>query len=389
MSMNISRVLRIVLLFIPMLLAGACSNPDRGYIAYVGTYTGHGSDGIYAYRFDPIEGTLSALGLVAKTENPSFITIDPGGRFLYAVNEIDSFANKSSGAVSVFAINSASGKLDLLQQIPSLGANPAHLSLDKSAGYLMVANYTGGNVAVFPRNNDGTLGSETAFVQDVGSGPNIERQEGPHAHFIGVTPDNQFALVADLGVDKVLLYRFDQHTGSLKASDPPSVSLNPGDGPRHIAFAPSGNFMYVVNELTSTVTLFSFGAANGNSQPLETVTTLPKTFSGLNTTAEILTDTKGKYLYVSNRGDNSIVVYSIEDDARLTPLEWIPTGGMGPRYIGIDPTGRWLFAANQNSNNIKLFRIDQASGRLTATDRSVELNAPVCIKFLPLELNSR
>jgi 6-phosphogluconolactonase len=382
------RTLGLMLLLAPILFASACSTPDEQYIVYVGTYTGHGSDGIYAYRFDPVKGDMSSIGLVARTENPSFFTIDPDGRFLYAVNEIDTFQHASSGAISVFAIHRESGKLDLLQQIPSLGAGPAHLSLDRSGRHLLVANYGGGNVSVFPKKEDGTLGPQTSFIQDTGSGPNTQRQAGPHAHFIGVAPDNRYAMVADLGIDKVLVYQFDAIKGSLKPSDMGSVALNPGDGPRHIAFAPSGKFIYVVNELTSTVTTFSFEPETGKMLPLKTLSTLPEDFSGSNTTAEILIDAKGQYLYVSNRGDDSIVVFNIDSDGKLIPVEWISTGGKGPRHFEIDPTGQWLFVANQNSNSIKLFRVDQASGRLIQTEKAFNLVSPVCIGFVSMEIDS-
>lgn len=364
-----------------ILFVGACSRPTQ-QIVYVGTYTGHGSDGIYAYRFNPANGDISSIGLVAKTENPTFITIDPDGRFLYAVNEVDSFQYEASGAVSVFAIDRESGKLNLLQQIPSLGAGPAHLSLDKSARYLLVANYNGGSAAVFPRKSDGTLGTHTAFIQDAGSGPNTGRQLGPHAHFIGVNQSNKFAMVADLGIDQVLVYRFDPDHGSLTLSNPGSVASNPGDGPRHIAFAPSGNLVYVVNELSSTVGAFSFDGETGKIQLLETVSTLPNNASGSNTAAEIRIDSKGQHLYVSNRGDDSMAVFSINSDGKLIPMEWIPTGGKGPRHFEIDLTGQWLFVANQNSNNVRLFRIDPHNGRLMQTLQSFDLVSPVCIRFL-------
>ncbi len=386
--MNRHRTLGLILSFTPMLFIGACSSPDLECLVYIGTYTGHGSDGIYAYRFNAVKGDVSSIGLVAKTENPTFMTIDQDGRFLYAVNEVDSFRNASSGAVSVFVIDRESGKLDLLQQVPSLGAGPAHLSLDKSGRYLLVANYNGGNVAAFPVKKDGTLGSYTAFIQDVGSGPDASRQAGPHAHFIGVVRNNRFAMVADLGIDKVLIYRFDSINGSLTKSDVGSIALNPGDGPRHIAFAPSGNLVYVVNELTSTVSTFSFEGETGKMQLLETVSTLPDNASGSNTTAEIRIDATGRYLYVSNRGDDSIVVFSIKPDGKLIPMEWVPTEGKGPRHFEIDPTGQWLFVANQNSNSMKLFRIDQTNGRLIQTNQLIEQVSPVCVQFLSLQQNS-
>jgi 6-phosphogluconolactonase len=369
-----------------VLLVMAVGSSASEYLAYVGTYTGKGSEGIYAYRFDPATGAIQSIGLAAATDNPSFLAVDPKGRFLYAVNELEAFRDEPTGAVSVFAIERASGKLTLLQQVPSLGGSPAHLSLDATGRYLMVANYGGGNVAVFPIGSDGRLGRHSAFVQNAGSSVNLERQAGPHAHFIQITNDNRFAVVADLGLDKLLMHRFDAATGSLTTASSESVAVDPGAGPRHAAFAPSGKFVYVVNELASTVTVFAYEPGSGALQRLQTVPTLPAGFSGNNTGAEIAVDAKGSYLYVSNRGDDSIAVFSIHpDDGSLTLLEWVPSGGKAPRHFVIDPTGDWLFAANQGSDSISLFRVDQKSGRLTPTGRSLDVISPVCVQIVAFE----
>ncbi len=361
----------------------ACSTPDQSHLVYVGTYTGHGSEGIYAYRFDPEKGELKPIGLVAKTDNPSFLAVDQNGHFLYAVNEIDSFAHKASGAVSVFSIQAGSGKLDWLQQVASRGASPAHLSLDESGRYLMVANYFGGNAAVFSVGSDGKLGPHTAFIQDAGSGLDPDRQSGPHAHFIQTSPGNHFVLIADLGIDQILVHRFDQQTGSLSAPDSGVVKLPPGSGPRHLAFTASGNFCYVLNELTSTVTLFAFEPESGHMQLRETISSLPPDFTGTNTTAEIVIDSKDRYLYLSNRGANSIGVFGIHPvNGRLTPVQWISTDGDSPRHFEIDPTGKWLLAANQRSNNLVLFRIDPNNGQLVRTSEVIGIDSPVCVRFL-------
>lgn len=365
----------------PILMFHACARETLNLV-YVGTYTGHGSDGIYAFRFNPKNGELRKIGLAAKTDNPSFISIDRDGKFLYAVNELDSFENKPTGAVSVFAINRETGALELLQQISSLGAAPAHLSLDKKCHYLMVANYNGGNVTVFPIERDGKLGPHSEFIQNTGSGINPDRQSGPHAHFIQVTNDNRFIMVADLGIDQVLVFRFDVNTGSLIPANPGFVKLNPGSGPRHLAFTPSGKYVYVLNELTSTITAFSYESETGVMQAMQTLSALPKNFSGKNTAAEIVADAKGKFLYVSNRGENSIGLFSINpNNGKLTPVEWIPSGGRIPRNIVIDPTGNWLFAANQDSDNIVIFRIDQITGKLFQTSQTSGIGSPVCIRF--------
>jgi 6-phosphogluconolactonase len=355
-------------------------------LVYVGAYTGKGSEGIYAYRFDPATGETCSVGLVAATDNPSFLAVDPNGRFLYAVNELDTFRKEPTGAVSVFAIDRQSGQLKLLQQVSSLGGGPAHVSLDRSARYLMVANYNGGSVAVFPIHNDGWLGQHSAFVQNAGSSVNPERQAGPHAHFIQVTSDNRFAITADLGLDKLLVYRFDANSGFLTPGTFRFAAVDPGAGPRHFAFAPSGKFVYVVNELASTVTVFAYKPGAGTLHRIQTIPTVPENLTGKNTAAEIVVDAKGRFLYVSNRGNDSIAVFSIDpDNGYLKSLEWVPSGGKTPRNFAIDPTGQWLFAANQDSNNINLLRIDQRSGRLTPADRSLTVVSPVCMYFVAFQ----
>jgi 6-phosphogluconolactonase len=371
----------LICLLTVLLITAVGANPAE-YLAYVGTYTGKGSEGIYAYRLDPATGATQAIGLVAATDNPSFLAVDPESRFLYTVNELDEFRGEPTGAVSVFAIERDPGKLRRLQQVPSLGGSPAHVSLDATARHLLVANYGGGSMAVFPIGDDGRLGPHSAFVQNAGSSVNPERQAGPHAHFIGVTPDNQIAITADLGLDKLLVHRFDAARGSLTAADPPFVATDPGAGPRHVAFAPSGEFVYVVNELASTVTVLAQESRSGLLRRVQTVPTLPPDFAGTNTGAEIAVNDDGRILYVSNRGHDSIAVFSIHpDDGSLKPLQWVPSGGRSPRHFAVDPTGRWLLAANQGSNSVSLLRIDPATGRLTPTDRSLAVVSPVCIQF--------
>ena len=372
-----------VLWLVSALLITAVGAYPAEYLAYVGTYTGKGSDGIYAFRFDPAAGEMRSVGLAAATDNPSFLAADPKGRFLYAVNELEAFGGEPTGAVSVFAIERASGTLTLLQQVPSLGGSPAHLSLDGSARHLLVANYGGGNVAVFPIGDDGRLGPHSAFVQNVGSSVNAERQAGPHAHFIEVTNDNRLAITADLGLDKLLLHRFDATKGSLTPADPAFVAMDPGAGPRHVAFAPTGKYVYVVNELSSTVTVCAYESGSGALRKVQTVPTLPANFAGSNTAAEIAVDATGSFLYASNRGHDSIAVFGIHPgDGSLKPLEWVPSGGKAPRHFAIDPTGQWLLAANQGSDTISLLRVDPNSGRLTATGRSLTVVSPVCVQIV-------
>ena len=379
------RIVTLICLLSFVLIATGGEALDHGYLVYVGTYTGQGSEGIYVFRFNPATGEFGPASLAAATDNPSFLEVDPNGRFLYAVNEIDTFGQELTGAVSAFAIDRGTGSLRPLQQVSSLGRGPAHLSIDKSGRYLMVANYNSGNVAVLPIATDGRLGLRTAFVQDVGSSVDPVRQAGPHAHFIQVTNDNRFALAADLGLDQLLVYRFDATTGSLTPGSPNFVSVDPGAGPRHVAFAPSGDYLYLVNEMASTVTVFAYNPGPGTLLRKQTISTLPEQFNDSNTAAEIAVDAKGRFLYVSNRGDDSIVVFRIDpDNGNVSLLERVSSGGRTPRHFAIDPTGTWLIAANQDSHDISLFRIDQDSGRLMKTARSLQIDSPVCVRIVAL-----
>ena len=329
---------------------------------------------------------LTPLGVVAETVNPSFVAVHPNRRFLYAVNEVTNYKSQSSGAISAFAIDRATGKLTLLNEVPSRGADPCYVTLDKTGKYVLVANYTGGNVAVFPVLDDGRLGDASAFVQHSGHGPDPERQEGPHAHSIDLSPDNHYALVDDLGLDELLVYHFDSAKGSLTPNDPKFAKLKDGAGPRHFAFHPNGKFAYVISELQSTVTVFTYDAAKGVLQSLQTISTLPKEFSGHNDDAEVQVHPSGRFLYASNRGHDSIAVFAIDEHkGTLTVVQDVPTQGKTPRNFEIDPTGSLLFAANQESNSIVVFRIDAKSGKLTPTGQVLDVPAPVCVKFLAIE----
>jgi 6-phosphogluconolactonase len=378
------------LLFVTFCLSFAAASPapSTKYFVYVGTYTEGGSEskGIYGYRFDSGTGKLTSIGLAAETVNPSFLAVDPRHRFLYAVNEIGDYNGQKSGAVSAFAIDQATGKLNLLNQIASRGADPCYISVDKSGKYVLVANYTSGSVAVFPILDDGRLGEASAFVQHSGHGPNPKRQEGPHAHSIDLSPDNRFAIVDDLGLDESLIYKFDGSKGTLTANDPSFVKEDAGAGPRHFALHPHGKFAYVINEMGSTVTAFSFDGTQGVLHPLQTVSTLPKGFKGTNNAAEIEVDPKGKFLYASNRGDDSIAVFAINaEKGTLTAIERVSTKGSSPRNFEIAPRGHLLFAADEKSDEIVAFSIDRQTGRLTPTGKVLELAQPVCVKFVPIE----
>jgi len=356
------------------------------YLVYVGTYTENKSKGIYAYRFDADTGQLSSLGLAAESVNPSFLASDPSRRFLFAVNEISKYEGRSSGGVSAFAIDRGTGKLTFLNEVPSRGAGPCHVAVDKTGKYVLVANYEGGSLAVFPILKDGRLGESTAFVRHHGASIDPQRQEGPHAHSVYLSPDNRFALCADLGLDEVLVYRFDAEKGTLAPNNPAFAKVNPGAGPRHFAFHPNGKFGYAIDEMQSTVTAFSYEPSSGTLRVLQTVTTLPKDFQGENSTAEVFVHPSGKFLYGSNRGHDSIAMFTINGrKGTLTPNGYALTLGKTPRNFALDPTGSFLFAANQDSDSVVEFRIDLNTGRLAPTGQVLEVPSPVCVTFVPIE----
>ena len=283
--------------------------------------------------------------------------------------------------MTAFAIG-ADGKLTPLNQQPSRGSAPCHLVVDRAGKTLLLANYGGGSVAAFPIGPDGRLGESTAFVQHSGSSTNPQRQKEPHAHSINLDAANRFAVAADLGLDKVLVYRFDAAKGTLSPNEPPSTSVKAGSGPRHFAFHPNGRNAYVINEIASTVTAFQYDAAQGVLKEVQTLSTLPKGYTGDTSTAEVQVHPSGKFLYGSNRGHDSIAVFAIEANGTLRYIENTPTGGSTPRNFGISPDGKYLLAANQKSDNVVVFRIDPKSGRLTSTGNTLEVPSPVCVKFL-------
>jgi len=380
-----SRILVFSLLLVPIIFSVAGGSTDkpaanRKHLVFVGTYTTKTeSKGIYAYEFDADTGRLTPKGVAAETPDPSWVAVHPGGKYLYAANE----AGKAS-TVSAFAVDVKSGKLTLLNQMPSLGEDPCYLSFDKTGKYVLVANYSSGTIAVFPILADGRLGEHTAMVKDAGAtGPNKKHQEGPHAHWIETSPDNRFVLVADLGLDEVLVYKLDATSGTLTPNEPAFARLKAGSGPRHAVFYPNGKFVFAVSELSSTATSFAYDVKKGTLKETGTASTLPPGFSGRNDVAETAVHPNGKFLYVSNRGNDSIAILSIDPGNRtLAPAGGIPTGGKEPRHFAIDPSGKYLLAENQFSNNIVVFKINPATGGLTPTGQVVEVPSPVDIAFL-------
>jgi 6-phosphogluconolactonase len=370
------------------LRTGAASPAKHKYLMYVGTYTEEGSKskGIYVYRFDAQSAEITPVGLAAETINPSFLAVHPNHRFLYAVNEVGNYKGQKSGAVSAFTIDHATGKLTLLNQVATKGADPCYITVDKSGKNVLVANYTGGSVVVFPVLEDGRLGEASAFVQHTGRGTNPERQEGPHAHSVDLSTDNRFAIVDDLGLDEMLVYKFDSSKGSLASNEPPFAKADPGAGPRHFAFHPNGKFAYVINEMGSSVSAFAYHGSAGSFRPLQTISTLPKGFAAHNDDAEIEVDASGKFLYASNRGHDSIAVFAIDaDKGTLTLVQDVPTKGQTPRNFAIAPGGKILFAANEKSDNIVIFGVDPHSGRLTPTGKVLDVVEPVCVTFVPAD----
>ena len=378
-----------VLLCLPLVASSqppAQKATQKTYWVYLGTYTGPKSKGIYSYRFNESTGRAASPAVAADTANPSFLAVSPDQRFLFAVNEESDYGGGKSGAVSSFAINHKTGKLTFLNQVSSRGPGPCYVSLDKTGHFVLVANYDGGSVAVFPVLHDGRLGQTSAFVQHSGHGVNPKRQEGPHAHCIETDHGDRYAIAADLGLDRLLVYHFDSRSGALTPNQPPFAEVKPGSGPRHFAFDPTGRFLYLVDEMGSTIYSFSYDSSQGVLRPLQNISSLPKSFQGENDAAEIAVHPTGKFLYASNRGHDSIAVFAIDPVKHtLTPVEDVPTQGKFPRSFGLTPDGAYMFVANQKSDNVVIFRIDQETGRLTPTGQSLKVTSPVCVKFVSAE----
>jgi 6-phosphogluconolactonase len=364
---------------------GCASDKGGSMRVYFGTYTGGDSKGIYVSDLNLADGHLSEPRLAAGTVSPSFLAIHPKGELLYAVSEIEDFEGKKTGGVGGFAIDPKTGLLTALNKQPSRGGGPCHLVVDATGRNVLVANYGGGSVASLPIDENGRLGEATGFAQHQGSSVNERRQSAPHAHSINVDPNNRFAFAADLGLDKVLVYRFDAAKGSLEPNDPPAAEVAPGSGPRHFAFHPSGKFAYVINEIFLTVTAFAYDDDKGTLTELQTISTLPDGVerTDKDSTAEVQVHPSGKFLYGSNRGHNSLAIFSIDEKTgRLTHVGNQSTGGKTPRNFGIDPTGKYVLAANQASDTVVVFRVDMKTGKLEPTGQKLAVPAPVCVKFL-------
>jgi 6-phosphogluconolactonase len=381
-----SRLLAVLLAVSAALAASPAPGTSGASFVYFGTYTGPktGSRGIYVASFDAGTGRVGEPRLAAESENPSFLALHPTRPLLYAVNEVGTFEGEDAGSVSAFAVDPASGDLRPLGRQSSKGGSPCHLAVDRSGRHVLVANYGGGSVASLPLRPDGGLGPASSFVQHQGAGGDPRRQKGPHAHMVATDPANTVALVADLGLDKVLLYRFDPRVGHLSPSDPPDARLAPASGPRHFAFSPDGRDLYVFNEITVTVTAFRY--QDGRLTEYQTISSLPAGVQpgAPDSAAEILVHPSGRFVYASNRGPDTLTVFARDPaTGRLTRVEDVPSGGKSPRSFGIDPSGRWLVAVHQRSESgqVVVFRIDPATGRLSPTGQTVDIGAPVSVAF--------
>jgi 6-phosphogluconolactonase len=352
-------------------------------LVYIGTYTTKGAKGIYLCELNMKTGDLSLKGPVATTPNPTFLALAPNHKYLYAANEVDNFQGKKAGYVSAWAIQPKTGALTLINESSTIGDGPCHVSIDNKGKYVYAANYGAGSLSAMPVEKNGGVGAAT-FVQHEGTSVDPKRQEGPHAHSIYVDAADHFAYSCDLGLDKVFVYKLDGPAGTLTPNDPPYATVLPGSGPRHIAFDPHGKFAYVINEMKSTVTAMKWDPKAGTMQEIETVSTVPSDNTVENSTAEVFIHPNGKFLYGSNRGHNSIAIFSVDQaTGKVKLIGNQSTQGKTPRSFNLDPTGEFLLAANQDTDTVFVYRVNPTTGILTSTGHSVHISMPVCIVYMP------
>jgi 6-phosphogluconolactonase len=363
--------------------ASAASLAQR-YWLYVGTYTSGKSKGIYLYEWST-DGKLQSRGLAAESTNPSFLAIHPSSKYLYAVGEVGQLDGKRTGGVRAFALDPATGKLTFLNQQPSGGAGPCHLIVDRVGKHVLVANYSGGTAAVLPIEDKGQLREASCVVQHQGKSVNPKRQEAPHPHSVNLDPSGRFAFVADLGLDRVYVYQYDAEHGQLRPHNPPYASVAPGAGPRHFAFHPSGKFAYVINELANTVTAFSWDSHRGVLTEIQTISTLPKDYTGTSYTAEILVHPNGEWLFGSNRGHDSLAVFHVDTSSgKLDLVGHASKGIRWPRNFNIDPSGQFVLVASERGDNIVVFELNSKTGALSPVAIEEGVPTPVCLKFVPV-----
>lgn len=353
-------------------------------LVYIGTYTTKGSKGIYLCELNMRTGDLTLKEPVATTPNPTFLALAPNHKVLYAANEIDNFQGAKAGAISAWAIQPKTGALKLINESSTKGDGPCHVSVDPKGRYVYAANYGGGSLSAMPVEKNGGVGPASAFVQHEGTSVDPARQEGPHAHSIYIDAADHFAYACDLGLDKVYVYKLDSPAGALTPNDPPFAMVPPGSGPRHLAFHPGGKFAYVINEMKSTVTAMKWDPKAGSLQEIETVSTVPADNTVSNSTAEVFMHPNGKFLYGSNRGHNSIAIFSVDQTTgKVKLIANQSTEGKTPRSFNLDPTGTFLIAANQDTDSVVVFRVNPETGALTPTGHSVNISMPVCVVYLP------
>jgi 6-phosphogluconolactonase len=373
--------------FLAKLSALALSARTPGWAAtpsgliFAGTYTDKGSSrGIYGFRWDADAGTMTPLGLAAAAVNPSFLALSPDRRHLYAVNEVDDYHGEKSGSISSFAV--AGDKLRPINVVASMGGGPANVAVDYAGKAVFVANYGGGSAASFRVLPSGGLSKAVSSFQYSGQGADPKRQTAPHAHCTTVSRDNRYVLVNDLGLDRISVYHLDPLTARLTPNTPPSYQALPGSGPRSLAFHPSGRWAYSLNEIASTLDVLAWDAEQGTLNRIQNISTLPEGFTGSNTGATVAVDSEGRFVYASNRGDNSVAVFSINDrQGTINPVQHVDCGGKSPRHFALDPGNQWLLVANQDSSNIVVFARNPRTGLLTPSGNQYPLSFPVCLVF--------
>jgi 6-phosphogluconolactonase len=354
------------------------------WLVYFGTYAGDKSRGIYAASFDSETGILSQPQLAAEMRNPSFLAVHPKRPLLFAVGETGETGGRPEGSVSIYAINRKTGGLTFINDHGSGGTYPCHISVDRTGKCLLISNYGSGSLTALGIDRLGKFTGSKSEVQHQGSSVDPQRQTGPHAHYATMDPGNRFGLVCDLGLDKVMIYCVKPAVPRLTPNQPCGVSVDSGAGPRHLAFHPSGKFVYVLNEMGCTVTLFAYDAKRGTlSQPIQSARTLPEGFKDPNTCAEIQVHPSGRFLYASNRGHNSLAAFAInQSSGDLSLIDFFPSGGKTPRHFALDPSGKWLITENQDSDNVVVLEVDSSTGRLRNTGQVLPLGKPVCAVFV-------
>ncbi|GIW92934.1 MAG: 6-phosphogluconolactonase [Pirellulaceae bacterium] len=353
-----------------------------GTWAIIGTYTEESKPGVFVFRFDPESGQLESASAARGVRNPSFLAVHPTQPWVYAVSEIGDFQGRRTGAVAAFEWQAATETLRLLGQEPSGGDGPCHISVDPQGRAVLVAHYAGGSVSCLPILAGGRLGPVSSLVQHTGSSVH-PRQTAPHAHSIYVAPGGRFVVAADLGTDRVLIYAWDAQNARLVEHQPRFVAIQPGSGPRHLAFHPNGRTCYVINELSNTITVLGFDATQGRFETVQTISTLPENYQEASYTAEVVVHPSGKWVFGSNRGHDSLAIFRVDEaTGRLSAAGHCLTGGKTPRNFALDPTGNFVVVANQNSDNVNVFRFDATSGRLEPVGVTVSVPKPVCIRWL-------